>query len=281
MGFLAQPGDLVMLGGEPGQGLAAESREFADRGVCLCETLLQPGDLVLGPGSMGVAGVRALSGIAGVVRGAVRTRCAGGVGRLPYKAVWSTLASRAGSDVVFPAGRDVAVQEPAPWRPDLASLSASSLPAESIQVLLALRSARIRARTRTARSYSASRRFLSLPCRPSERALLVCSACSAQTGRWRGWCVAWGSGGVAHADEGPAGGRVPRAEAEGAGGVGEPGSSWRCRGAGRGALERLRISGRCAGSGRGGLGGISLASMSAKRSVSSRAPGPAGMMPCR
>jgi hypothetical protein len=31
--FLAQPGDLVVLGGDPGQGLAAEAGEFADRGV--------------------------------------------------------------------------------------------------------------------------------------------------------------------------------------------------------------------------------------------------------
>jgi len=31
--FLAQPGDLVMLGGEPGQGLVPEAGEFGDRGV--------------------------------------------------------------------------------------------------------------------------------------------------------------------------------------------------------------------------------------------------------
>ena len=31
--FLAQPGDLVMLGGEPGQGLVMEAGELADRGV--------------------------------------------------------------------------------------------------------------------------------------------------------------------------------------------------------------------------------------------------------
>jgi hypothetical protein len=32
-GFLAEPGDLVVLSGKPGQGLAAEIGEFADRGV--------------------------------------------------------------------------------------------------------------------------------------------------------------------------------------------------------------------------------------------------------
>ncbi len=32
-GFLAEPGDLVVLGGDPGQGLAAEAGELADRGV--------------------------------------------------------------------------------------------------------------------------------------------------------------------------------------------------------------------------------------------------------
>jgi hypothetical protein len=32
-GFLAQPGDLVVLSGKPGQGLAAEVGEFADCGV--------------------------------------------------------------------------------------------------------------------------------------------------------------------------------------------------------------------------------------------------------
>jgi hypothetical protein len=31
--FLAQPGDLVVLGGEPGEGLAAEVSELADRAV--------------------------------------------------------------------------------------------------------------------------------------------------------------------------------------------------------------------------------------------------------
>lgn len=33
VGFLAQPGDLVVLDGEPGQGLVAEDGELADRGV--------------------------------------------------------------------------------------------------------------------------------------------------------------------------------------------------------------------------------------------------------
>jgi hypothetical protein len=32
-GFLAQPGDLVVLSGKPGHGLAAEVGEFADCGV--------------------------------------------------------------------------------------------------------------------------------------------------------------------------------------------------------------------------------------------------------
>ena len=31
--FLAEPGDLVVLGGEPGQGLVAEAGELGDRGV--------------------------------------------------------------------------------------------------------------------------------------------------------------------------------------------------------------------------------------------------------
>jgi hypothetical protein len=31
--FLAQPGDLVVLGGEPAQGLVAEVGKLADRGV--------------------------------------------------------------------------------------------------------------------------------------------------------------------------------------------------------------------------------------------------------
>ena len=62
--ILAQPGDLLMLGGEPGEGPVAEGRELADRGVRPGEAFLQPGDLVLEPGGLGIAGSGRSPGIA-------------------------------------------------------------------------------------------------------------------------------------------------------------------------------------------------------------------------
>src|SRR5260370_834446 len=60
-----------------------------------------------------------------------------------------------GLDVAFPAGRDVAVQEPGHGRPDLRLVVGELLPAEPHSGSPAASS--MRARTRAARSYSACR----------------------------------------------------------------------------------------------------------------------------
>jgi hypothetical protein len=53
-----------VLGCEPGQGLASEAGEVADSGVWLGGLLFQPGDLVLEPGDLDVAGVWPFVGMA-------------------------------------------------------------------------------------------------------------------------------------------------------------------------------------------------------------------------
>src|SRR6266702_2080760 len=182
MGFLAQPGDLVMLGGEPGQGLAAESGEFADRGVCLGEAFFQPGDLVFEAGDLGVAGVGLFAGIAEFFEPLFELGAEVGVGAAAVEG-GAVDAGRDGEglDVAFPAGRDAAVQEPGHGCPDLRLVAGELLPAESHPGSPAAAASSIRARTRAARSYSACRRAFSVFCaRPSwPRNVWVFSACPA------------------------------------------------------------------------------------------------------
>src|ERR1700730_5844030 len=132
MYFLAEAGELVMLGGEPGQGLVTEVGEVADRGVRLREAVLQPADLVLETGDLSVAGIGALADIAELLKlllelsAQVRVR----TGAVESGAVDAGRGGE-GLDVAFPSGRDVAVEQPGYGRPDLRLVVGELLPAES------------------------------------------------------------------------------------------------------------------------------------------------------
>src|SRR6266581_8272456 len=149
--------------------------------------LAQPGDLVIEAGDLGVAGVGLFAGIAEFFEPLFELGAEVGVGAAAVEG-GAVDAGRDGEglDVAFPAGRDAAVQEPGHGCPDLRLVVRELLPAEPHPASPAASS--IRARTRAARSYSACRRFLSVfrvgPSCP--RNVLVFSACSAQTGRWQG-----------------------------------------------------------------------------------------------
>src|SRR5215472_16097846 len=188
-----------MLGGEPCQGLVPEAGELGDRGVCPGGAFFQPGDLFLETGDLGGAGVGSFAGIEEFTEPLLELGAQVGVGAASVKSGAIDVGRRSESlDVTFPAGREVAAEQPGYGGPDLGLVVGELLPAEPHAGSPAASS--IRSRTRTARSYSVCRRARSVFwARPSwPRNVLVFSACCSQTGRWQGWCVACGQRAESH-----------------------------------------------------------------------------------
>ncbi|WP_347641100.1 hypothetical protein [Actinomadura sp. B10D3] len=64
LALASQAGDLVVLGGETGKGLASEVGEFDDRLIVVGQTLFERGEFMLGPVDLGGAWIGKLAGLA-------------------------------------------------------------------------------------------------------------------------------------------------------------------------------------------------------------------------
>ncbi|MFI6730569.1 hypothetical protein [Streptomyces atratus] len=102
-------GDLLVLCGEPGQGLDAEVRELIDLLRGLGQPFLELGVLCLEPGNLGLARIGGLAGLAHGVQASFERDVEGrvGAGAVERTAVDRSLGGE-GLDVALSAGLDLA-----------------------------------------------------------------------------------------------------------------------------------------------------------------------------
>src|SRR5712692_256573 len=204
----AEPGDLVVLGGDAGQRDGLEAGQVSDGGVLAGDPPGEDHDLLGEPGDLGVPGVGMFSGGAHRLEAPFEIFAQGRVGTAAVeRGPVDSCEVGQGLDVAPAAGWDVAgdqlvgggadlllVEQALPGRQSHGS--SSSAGSEAVSPV----AASMPAMTASARSRSPCRRARSVrragPRLPMK--VVVDSACSAQTGRWTAWWVACGHRAESH-----------------------------------------------------------------------------------